>query len=138
MYITSVPGNRASASQSSAVASLAGSSWPVTNATAEASSRWVTGDPRVCGPGHAGGDAGDDLELHRRRAQGLRLLPAAPEDERVAALQAHHGEAPPRALDQLIVDPILSDRCVAGLLADVEELRVVAAPARAADGIRRS
>ena len=45
MYITSVPGKRASASQSSADSGLSGSSCPVTNATAEAASRWVTGMP---------------------------------------------------------------------------------------------
>ena len=38
-------GRRASASQSSAVSGFSGSSWPVTKATAEASSRWVTGIP---------------------------------------------------------------------------------------------
>ena len=44
-----MPGNRASASQSSAVSGFSGSSWPVTNATAEASSRWVTGIPAYAG-----------------------------------------------------------------------------------------
>ena len=45
MYTTSVPGNAASAAQSSADSGLSGSSCPVTNATALAASRWVTGIP---------------------------------------------------------------------------------------------
>ena len=81
-------GSAASASQSSALR-LAGSSWPVTNATALASSRWVTGMPGVGGRGDARGDAGHDLERDARRAQRLRLLAAAAEHERVAALQPH-------------------------------------------------
>ena len=44
-----MPGNRASASQSIALSSFAGSSCPVTNATAPASSRWVTGIPAYAG-----------------------------------------------------------------------------------------
>ncbi len=49
MYTTSVPGNAASACQSSADSGFAGSSWPVTNATALAASRCVTGIPAYAG-----------------------------------------------------------------------------------------
>ena len=45
MYNTRVPGNAASAPQSSADPPLTGSSCPVTNATALARSRCVTGMP---------------------------------------------------------------------------------------------
>ena len=63
------PGKAASAGQSSADSGLAGSSWPVTNATPLASSRWVTGMPGVGGRGDAGGDAGHDLERDAGLAQ---------------------------------------------------------------------
>ena len=46
-------------------------------------------DPGVARRGHAGGHAGHDLVVAAGGAQRLRLLAAAPEDERVAALQAH-------------------------------------------------
>ena len=45
MYSTSVPGKAASASQSRSLSCLPGRSCPVTNATAAAVSRWVTGMP---------------------------------------------------------------------------------------------
>ncbi len=59
--------------------------------------RWVTGMPGVGGRGDAGGHAGHDLEGDAGGAQRLRLLAAAAEHERVAALQAHDGPAGPRA-----------------------------------------
>ena len=49
--------------------------------------------PGVGGRGDAGGDAGHDLERDPVRRAGLRLLAAAAEDERVAALEAHDGLA---------------------------------------------
>ena len=89
MYITSVPGKRASASQSKALSGLAGSSWPVTNATAEASSRWVTGMPAYAGAATPAVTPGHHLERDAGIRQRLRLLAAAAEHERVAALQPH-------------------------------------------------
>ena len=44
------------------------------------------GDAGAGRGGYGGADAGDHLERHAGRLQGQRLLPAAPEDERVAAL----------------------------------------------------
>ena len=44
-----MPGNRASASQSSADSAFSGSSWAVTKATADATSRCVTGMPAYAG-----------------------------------------------------------------------------------------
>ena len=43
------------------------------------------------------GDARDDLERHPRRRELLGLLAAAPEDERIAALEAHDARALERA-----------------------------------------
>ena len=51
------------------------------------------GDAGVGGRGDAGGDAGHDLELDPGLAQPQRLLAAAAEHERVAALQPHHALA---------------------------------------------
>ena len=52
--------------------------------------------PGVGGGRHAGGDARDDLERDARRAQRLGLLAAAPEHERIAALEPHDHRARPR------------------------------------------
>ena len=84
----------------SAVSGLSGSSWPVTNATALAIAALGDRDPGVGRRGDARGHAGHDLERRRRaRAQRLRLLAAAAEDERVAALEAHDGAPGRRVLD---------------------------------------
>ena len=50
------------------------------------------------------GDARDDLERNARRRELLGLFAAAPEDERIAALQAHDVLALERALDHERVD----------------------------------
>ena len=84
---------RAPASRS-AVSGLAGSSWPVTNATALAIAALGDRDPGVGRRRDAGGDArARPRTAMPGRAQRLRLLAAAPEDERVAALEPHDRRA---------------------------------------------
>ena len=74
-------------------------------------------DARVGGRRHAGRHAGHDLERHARRGQRLRLLAAAPEHERVAALQPHDAPAGAAELDEQRVDLLLRQRGRARLLA---------------------
>ena len=93
MYSTRVPGKRASASQSSALSAFAGSSWPVTNATAEARSRWVTGIPAYAGAATPAVTPGTTSNGTPRGPQRLGLLAAAAEHERVTALQADDAPA---------------------------------------------
>ena len=52
-------------------------------------------------------DARHDLERDARRPQRLRLLSPAPEDERIAALQAHDALALARLIDEQPVDRLL-------------------------------
>ena len=73
---------------------------------------------------HAGGHAGHDLERHTRRGERLRLLAAAPEHERVAALEAHHALAGPAQFHEQVVGLLLAERGRAGLLAHVAQLGV--------------
>ena len=62
------------------------------------------------GGGHGGRDAGDDLERDAGRGQGQGLLAAAAEDERIAALEAHHALAAARGADHQRVDRLLVHR----------------------------
>src|ERR1051326_4624745 len=55
--------------------------------------------------------------------QRRRFLAAAPEHERVAALEAYHALAAPRRADQQGVNRGLSDGVTAGPLADIKALR---------------
>ena len=82
------------------------------------------GDAGVGGRGDAGGDAGDDLERDAGLAQQLRLLAAAAEHERVAALEAHDAPARAGVLEQERVRGLLRDLRARALLADVDELGV--------------
>ena len=71
-------------------------------------------DPRGGGDGGDRGDPGHDFGLDPGLAQGKRLLAAAPEDERVAALQANDVEARAAVADEqlvqrLLVDPVTGD-----------------------------
>jgi hypothetical protein len=106
MYSTIVPPARASADQSTVSRSFCGSSCPVTNVTDVAVPRCVTGIPAYAG-----------------RRERLRLLAAAAEHERIAALQAHDALALVRQPDQQRVDLLLA-RGVGGTtaLADVVQL----------------
>ena len=92
------------------------------------------GDARVGGRGDPGGDAGHDLERDARRAQRERLLAAAAEHERVAALQAHDAPARPGALEHQRLGLLLGHRASAALLADEQQLGV---RARAVERRRR-
>ena len=54
-------------------------------------------------------DAGHELERHARPDERERLLAAAAEHERVAALEAHHAAAAPAVRDEQRVDVVLAD-----------------------------
>ena len=73
-----------------------------------------------------GGDARDDGDRQAGAAQRLDLLATAPEHERIAGLQAHHGLAGTHAAHQLGVDFGLGPAHPAVALADGDELGVTA------------
>ena len=76
---------------------------------------------RNAGVGEAadpGGDARHHPERHAGRGQRQRLLAAAPEHERIAALQAQDAQARPGEIDQALVDPELGRARPPGALAD--------------------
>ena len=79
--------------------------------------------PAYAGAAIALGDTRHHLEPDARVAARLGLLAAAPEHERVAALQAHHFQPGLAALDQQLVDLLLRHGRGARRLADVDELR---------------
>jgi hypothetical protein len=82
------------------------------------------GDSRVGRRGHAGGHARNDLEGYAGGGQSLGLLAAAPEHERISALEANDALAVARQLHEQRVDLILLHRRCAGFLADVAQLGV--------------
>jgi hypothetical protein len=67
--------------------------------------------------------AGDHLARDAGARQRQRLLAAAAEHERVAALEPHHLQPAARVLDQQAVQHLLLDRRPTGPLADVEPAR---------------
>ena len=69
-------------------------------------------------PADAGADPGDDAEADAGRRQRQRLLPAATEHQRIAALQPHHAMPLPRQADQPLIDAKLRRAAPAGALAD--------------------
>ena len=76
---------------------------------------------RDAGVGEAadpGRDPRHHPERHAGRGQRERLLAAAPEHERIAALEAQHAQAGARKLDQALVDPELRRARPSGALAD--------------------
>ena len=77
------------------------------------------GDSRVGGDGVGRRDPGDDLESHPGGRQRQRLLAAAAEDERIAALEADDRAQTASELDQQRVDLVLRHRVLPGLLAGV-------------------
>ena len=107
-----------------AVPSLPGSSCPVTKATRAGHAPLGDRDPGVGGRGDAGGHARDHLEGQPRGAQRLRLLAAAPEDERVAALEADDAATGADVVDQQAQGLLLGDLLAAADLAHVDELGV--------------
>ena len=54
----------------------------------------------------------------------FEFLAAAPEDERVAALEADDAPADPRVLEQQFVDAVLRHRVTAGHLADADAVGI--------------
>ena len=81
-------------------------------------------DAGVAGHTAGRGDARHHLERRCRGGQRLHLLAAAAEDERVAALEAHHLLAFARQSHQQRVDFLLRHAVVVALLADVDALGV--------------
>ncbi len=94
----------------------------MTTVKAAASSRWVSGMPAYAGAATAERDARHDLERNAGRVQRLRLLAAAPEDERVAALQADDALSGSRLLDRQSLDLALLHRVRAAALPDENAL----------------
>ena len=130
-----VDGGGQAAPSRSPVSALSGSSWPVTTAKLDGDAAVGDGDAGVGGHGDGGGDAGHDLEGDAGVAQRLRLLAAAAEDERVAALQPDDALALAGLLDEQGVDRVLVVAAGrAGDLADVDQLGVRRARAPAAAG----
>ena len=87
------PGSAASAGQSSAVARLGRVLVAGDEGDGAGQVAVRDRDARVGGRGDPGGDARARPRRHARGAQRLGLLAAAPEHERVAALQPHHAPA---------------------------------------------
>ena len=85
--------------------------------------------------GDGAGDAGDDGAGDARLGECLELLHAAAEDVGVAALEPHDDLALLGAVDEELVDPLLRDGVVVGLLADVDHLDVGGELGQ--DGLRR-
>ena len=79
--------------------------------------------PGVCRGADRARDPGHDLEAHARSGQRLGFLAAAPEHERVAALEPHHGRARAAALHEQRVDLVLGELDLARRLAGRDELR---------------
>ena len=80
--------------------------------------------PAPAAQAERGGDAGHHLAGDAGCGQGLRLLAAAAEDERVAALQAHHALAFAGEPHQQFVDLLLLHAVVGAGLADEDALGV--------------
>ena len=79
-------------------------------------------DPGVRGRADRARDPGHDLERHARRRQRLGFLAAAPEHERIAALQPHDGRAGPASLHEQRVDLVLGELDRAGRLRRRDQL----------------
>ena len=95
----------------------------MTTAKLEASPRCVTGMPASAGAAIADDTPGTISNGMPAARQRERLFAAAPEHERVAALEAHDAQPAPRVLDEQAVEHVLLDRLPAGALADVEPAR---------------
>ena len=76
----------------------------------------------VRGDAQRRGDARHHFERNAGVGQRFGLFAAAPEDERIAALQPHHVQPAARALDQHRADLFLVKRVLRFLLADVDAL----------------
>src|SRR6266496_4209016 len=74
----------------------------------------------------AGRDAGNDLDGNAGRAQGVELLAAPAEKERIAAFQPDDGLASLSPLDEERVDLLLRNTVSAFCLADRDQLGLAA------------
>jgi hypothetical protein len=88
----------------------------------------LLGEPALCHRDPSGGRYGDragharhDFDRHAGLPARVDLLPAAAQDERVAALEPDDVVTGPSLLDQDLVDLGLGDPVVAGGLADVDD-----------------
>src|SRR5499425_704461 len=81
-------------------------------------------DPGIGGYRDGRGDTGNDLERNSVRGQRFRFLAAAPEDERITALEPYHPEAAPGAIEQQRGYDLLFDALGAAVLADQQTLGV--------------
>ena len=75
------------------------------------------------GGGQPRGDAADDAHVDAGFVQGLQLLAAAAEDERIAALEAHDLLALARRRHHQLVDEALRRAAAAAALAHVDDAR---------------
>ena len=98
------------------------SSWPLTTSKAADRPRCVTGMPASAGAATALVTPGTMSNGTPAALQRQRLLAAAPEHERVAALQPHDAAAALRGANHHGVDVVLRQRVTAGALADEEPL----------------
>ena len=78
----------------------------------------------VGGNAEGSGHAGHDFKGYAGIGQGLGFFAAAAEEEGVAALEAHHGQAAARALDEQAADFLLRECVRRFLFADVEAFGV--------------
>ena len=80
----------------------------------------------------AGSDARNHLDLDASGDESLHFLAAAPEDERITALETGHHLPLPGVEDHQALDELLRRRCAAAALADFDHARVGACVGEAA------
>ena len=122
MRMTSVPPARASASQSVSRVPLAGSSCPVTIVTLVETPRCVTGMPAYAGAAIALVTPGTTSNGTCAAMHASRLLAAATEHERIAALEPHYRLAFAPVRHEHVVDLLLVHRGATGRLPNVDPL----------------
>ncbi len=113
--------------------------WPVTKVTAWARPRWVSGAPAPAAAARAALTPGTTWHCTPAARQACKLLAAAAEHERIAALQAHHGQALAGEADDQGVDVVLRQGVTVLALAHVDQARAAGpASARIGGGVSRS
>ena len=122
MRTTRVPPARASASQSGPAAPAVSPTRPVTTVTDEARPRWVTGIPSAAGTPKAEVTPGTTSQSMPAALEDLGLLAAPAEEERIAALETHHGGRASAVLHQEPPDLVLAVAGRVGHLAHVDQL----------------
>ena len=120
--MTMVPRLSASSLQSRAGPGLAGSSLPVRIVTCEAYLPVGERDADRCRDGEGARYARHHLDRDPGGADRLHLLPAAAEEERVAALEPDHNLSLPCPVHQQGLDLVLLERVAAAVLAAVDLL----------------